>query len=347
MINRQDARKAPFREVRHSIAKADKQYVSGILYRVVVTMVQSTCKNIDENEGKLIDECPAKKPLSTRHCLVTMWSRPWKKEPLKFIVNVKCLHGTEIMVGRGEREEMSIKEVTSNKLLMGGLDKATEMINRQDARKAPFREVRHSIAKADKQYVSGILYRVVVTMVQSTCKNIDENEGKLIDECPAKKPLSTRHCLVTMWSRPWKKEPLKFIVNVKCLHGTEITKSGERQEMSIKEVTSNKILMSGLDKATEMINREDARKTPFREVRQSIVKASKQRVAGIVYRVLVTMAQSTCKNIDENEGKLIDECPARDPLITRHCLVTMWYRPWKKEPFKFIVMVKCLRGNEA
>merc|ERR1712243_541657 len=189
-----------------------------------------------------------------------------------------------------------IKEVLSQKILMDGLDRATELINREDDRKSEFREVRHSIVKATKQVVAGFRYRVVVTMVQSTCKNVKENEGKLIDECPAKDPLSTRHCLVTMLLRPWKKDDEKLIVTVKCLRGNDETnKHGGEKDIEIKEVTSQKILMDGLDKATELINREDDRKSEFREVCHSIVKATKQVVAGFRYRVVVTMVQSTCK----------------------------------------------------
>merc|ERR1712243_56848 len=195
-----------------------------------------------------------------------------------------------------------IKEVLSQKILMDGLDRATELINREDDRKSEFREVRHSIVKATKQVVAGFRYRVVVTMVQSTCKNVKENEGKLIDECPAKDPLSTRHCLVTMLLRPWKKDDEKLIVTVKCLRGNDETNDGERKDIEIKEITSKKILMDGLDKATEMINREDDRKSELREVRHSIVKATEQGVSGTLYRVIVTMVQSTCKNVKENEG---------------------------------------------
>merc|ERR1712243_77004 len=211
----------------------------------------------------------------------------------------------------GGRQDISIGEVTSNEILMDGLDKATELINIEDDRKSEFREVRHSIVKATKQVVAGLKYRVVVTMVQSTCKNVKENEGKLIDECPAKDPISKRHCLVTMLLRPWKKDDEKLIVTVKCLRGDgETNKKGGRKDIDIKEVMSQKILMDGLDRATELINREDDRKSEFREVCHSIVKATKQVVAGFRYRVVVTMVQSTCKNVKENEGKLIDECPA-------------------------------------
>jgi len=216
-------RKNQYRLVRHSILDAKKQVVSGILYKVIVHFVESTCKNVEENDGKTIEECPEKEVGSHgTNCVVSMWSRPWVKEPSqKFIVKLKCLlhtpHGLLEGGMGGQGVDMDIKEVMGSKLLMGGLDKAVEMMNVN--RKHVLRVVRHSILKAKKQVVAGMLYKVIVHFVDSSCKNVEENDGKTIEECPEKEVGSHGYnCIVSMWSRPWIKNPAqKFIVKLKCL----------------------------------------------------------------------------------------------------------------------------------
>merc|ERR1712002_564498 len=347
MVNHE--RKNHYRMVRHSILSAKKQVVSGMLYKVIVHMVESTCENVEENDGKLIEECPERTAHSHgTNYEISMWSRPWIKDPAQsFIIKLKLLLHAENDAGMGgQGVDMDIKEVTGSKLLMGGLDQAMEMMNSN--RRNPLRIVRHSILKAKKQVVSGTLYKVTVHFVDSTCKNIKENDGKTIEECPEKEAHShVYNCVVSMWSRPWIKDPAQsFIVKVKCLRHSpsplDNTKVGAPVKMDIKEVTGSHLLMEGLDKAVEMMNIE--RKNHYRMVRHSILAAKKQVVSGMLYKVIVHMVESSCENVEENDGKLIEDCPER--VAHSHGTnfeISMWSRPWIKDPAQsFIIKMKLL-----
>merc|ERR1712243_85421 len=86
MLNKRHGRKNEFRLVRHSILKGTGQLVAGMLYKVQVKMVESTCKNIEENEGKGIERCPAKGSTVVKKCTVSLWHRAWMPIPLRSIV---------------------------------------------------------------------------------------------------------------------------------------------------------------------------------------------------------------------------------------------------------------------
>jgi len=341
-------RKNHYRMVRHSILAAKKQVVSGMLYKVIVHMVESSCENVEENDGKLIEDCPERVAHSHgTNFEISMWSRPWIKDPAQsFIIKIKLLlHAANDEVKVGGPVKMDIKEVTGSQLLMGGLDKAVEMMNHE--RKNHYRMVRHSILAAKKQVVSGHLYKVIVHMVESSCENVEENDGKMIEECPER--IAHSHGTnfeISMWSRPWIKDPAQsFIIKIKLLlhAANDGGMGGQAVDMDIKEVMGSKLLMGGLDHAMEMMNAD--RHNPLRIVRHSILEAKKQVVSGMLYRVIVHFVNSSCKNVKENDGKTIEECPEKEAHSHGYnCVVSMWSRPWIKDPAQsFIVTLKCLR----
>lgn len=69
----------PYRLVQTEIVSASRQVVSGTLYRVIVKMEESTCKNTDLNNKKGVAACPSRNGLS-QTCKFTILSRPWLKE---------------------------------------------------------------------------------------------------------------------------------------------------------------------------------------------------------------------------------------------------------------------------
>merc|ERR1739838_807010 len=165
---------------------------------------------------------------------------------------------------------MSLEELEADKLLMGGLDAEVEKMNAN--REQLFRTVRHSIVKATKQVVSGMLYRVMIRMVESTCDNEPENDGKTIKECPAAEGAMLTTCVISMWSRPWIKDASKFIVKTKCLRMSSMADNtvGGVEDMPLEELEADKLLLGGLDAEVEKMNVN--REQLFRTVRHSIVK---------------------------------------------------------------------------
>merc|ERR1719411_468412 len=154
----------------------------------------------------------------------------------------------------GGVSDMPLEELAADKLLMGGLDAEVEKMNTD--RRHQFRTVRHSIVKASKQVVAGMLYHVMVRIVDSTCQNVKENDGKTIKECPAAEGAMLTTCVISMWSRPWIKDASKFIVKTKCLRMSTMADNtvGGVEDMSLDELEADKLLMGGLDAEVEKMN---------------------------------------------------------------------------------------------
>merc|ERR1712002_139485 len=108
---------------------------------------------------------------------------------------------------------ISVSRIKSDEKIMAALDQAVDMLNAKHGRKNHFRLVRHSILSGTSQIVAGVMYRVKVKMVESECQNIEENEGKGIERCPAKSSGTTKFCTVSLWSRPWLH---KSVVKISC-----------------------------------------------------------------------------------------------------------------------------------
>merc|ERR1712226_26905 len=196
----------------------------------------------------------------------------------------------------GGVEEMNMKEILTNKELLAGLDQEIERFNSK--RYNEFRVVRHSIVSATKQVVEGMMYQIKINTVESNCKNIKENDGKTIEECPAKAGKQTLLCLVSVWSRSWESPEKKLVTSMKCLRKMENGgRGGQVEEMTMDEILANKELLAGLDQEVERFNSK--RFNDFRVVRHSIVSATKQVVSGMMYQVKVKTVESECKNVKE------------------------------------------------
>merc|ERR1711955_164098 len=173
----------------------------------------------------------------------------------------------------GGIEEMTMDEILTNKELLTGLDQEIERFNSK--RYNEFRVVRHSIVSATKQVVEGTKYQIKINTVESECKNVKENDGKTIEECPARAGKQTLLCLVSVWSRSWESPEKKLVTSMKCLRKLEHL-AGGKQEMTMDEILANKELLAGLDQEIEKFNAK--RHNEFRVVRHSVVSATKQVV---------------------------------------------------------------------
>ena len=126
-----------YRVVRHSITKAQKQIVAGIVYYVEVKMVESTCMNIEENDGKTIEECPANEKAVPTTCEIKVWSRQWMKdESQRLTVSMKCLR---MEANVGGRQHMTEQEISEAKDLLAGIDLQVEKFNKQGRAQRAFR----------------------------------------------------------------------------------------------------------------------------------------------------------------------------------------------------------------
>ena len=108
------------------------------------------------------------------------------------------------------------------------------------------------------------MYYVEVKMVESTCKNVEENDGKTIEECPANEKAVPTTCIIKVWSRQWMKdESQRLTVSMKCLR-MENVQVGGRQDMTEQEISEAKDLLAGLDLQVEKFNKEGRAHRAFR-----------------------------------------------------------------------------------
>ena len=82
-------------------------------------------------------------------------------------------------------------------------------------------------------------------------------------------------------------------------------------------------------------------------VRHSILSATKQVVAGFLYRVQVHMVESECKNTKENEGKLIGDCPAKARGSIATCQIKLWSRSWMPKAEERLIVTSACRSPLA
>ena len=69
-----------------SILKGNRQVSTGQLgnyYRIYVKIVESVCQNIEENDGKKINECLAKAGGLNKQCKFEILTLPWSPDKSK------------------------------------------------------------------------------------------------------------------------------------------------------------------------------------------------------------------------------------------------------------------------
>eukprot|EP00111_Clytia_hemisphaerica_P001633 TCONS_00004643-protein len=124
---------------------------------------------------------------------------------LRFTFLFACLLG--ITLGGGGLFPMTEEEIEKCMPLQNGMDIAVEQLNMKNDRKEnDYRLVRTETIKASKQVVTGVLYRVHVTMEESVCQNVEGNKYKGLTDCPTKGNGQNKDCVFTIWSRPWMKK---------------------------------------------------------------------------------------------------------------------------------------------
>ena len=78
----------------------------------------------------------------------------------------------------------------------------------------------------------------------------------------------------------------------------------------------------------------------YRFVREEIKRASKQIVAGTMYRISVNMVKTSCKNNDENSNKKIEDCPSNANCFPTLCKFTVWSKLGNKPVAMRIVVTE-------
>ncbi|XP_065672965.1 cystatin isoform X2 [Hydra vulgaris] len=115
-----------------------------------------------------------------------------------------------------------------------------------------------------------------------------------------------------------------------ALIGLSLGLPGGKVQLTEKQIedleSENGAFSVGLNVAIGKLNDGNAK---YRQVRDKIIGATSQVVAGIRYEVNVKVVESVCENLPINSNFMTTkECPAKEQSEEKVCKVSIWYRPW-------------------
>ncbi|XP_065648127.1 cystatin cpi-1-like [Hydra vulgaris] len=128
-----------------------------------------------------------------------------------------------------------------------------------------------------------------------------------------------------------------------ALIGLSFGLPGDKVELSNNQIkgllSENGAFSTGLNVAIGKLNDGNGE---FRTVRDEVLGATSQVVAGIRYEVDVKVVDSVCANLEINANKMTtNECPAKEQSEAKTCKVTIWSRPWLQTAESLIVNIVC------
>ncbi|XP_047140968.1 cystatin-1-like [Hydra vulgaris] len=91
-------------------------------------------------------------------------------------------------------------------------------------------------------------------------------------------------------------------------------------------VSKNGPFSVGLNVAIGKLNYGSSK---YRQVREKIINATSQIVAGTQYEVNIKVVESVCENLPINSNLMTTkECPVKEKPEAKVCKVSIWYRPF-------------------
>ncbi|XP_047127850.1 uncharacterized protein LOC124808687 [Hydra vulgaris] len=128
-----------------------------------------------------------------------------------------------------------------------------------------------------------------------------------------------------------------------ALLGLSFGLPGGKVELSKDQIkgllSENGAFSTGLNVAIGKLNDGNGE---FRTVRDEVLGATSQVVAGILYEVDIKVVESVCANLEINASMMTtNECPAKNKSEAKTCKVTILSRPWFETADSLIVNIAC------
>lgn len=315
------------------IVEATKQIVSGTLYKIKAKIGPSTCTR------GVKDNCQLQKEGEIQECLFSVWSQPWIDHGSPEI-KINCslhsqqkrsLHGDELLVSNerfkrksgipGAPHSANVSDPDIQEAANKGLKKLSKDYQGEHE------PIITEIVEASKQTVSGILYKIKAKVGPSTClKGVKDN-------CQLQEGSEVQECMFHVWSQPWvDKGSAEITVNCNLQHQKkrsiheddlfdermkrEVPLPGGTQTVDVNDPEIQEAADQGLKKLSEQYE------GTHEPIITKIVEATKQVVAGLLYKIKVTVGPSTCaKGVKEN-------CKLQEGSKVQECFFSVLSQPW-------------------
>ncbi|XP_063992034.1 uncharacterized protein LOC135170281 [Diachasmimorpha longicaudata] len=309
------------------VIEATEQVVAGSLYKIKVRVTPEDC--VPGNEG--YGPCRSNGN-SHVHCLISVWSKPWEKFEE---ITVKCdearrkrslEHQKDRLrdkrdVQLGGPAKISVDDPDVQKYVKKGLTKYSSGLQ---STKEP---IINEVVEATRQTVAGSLYKIKVRVAESDCPK----GTTTMETCLVLKESPVQNCLIQVLSKPWENFEE---ITVKCdearrkrsleqqkdrLRDKRDAIVGGPAKISVDDPDVQKYVKKGLTKYSSGLQ---STKEP---IITEVVEATRQTVAGSLYKIKVRVAESDCPK----GTTIMENCLVLKESPVQECLIEVWSKPWE------------------
>lgn len=130
---------------------------------------------------------------ATQECEISIWIQSWLEK--RTLTSLKCKPINALgMVGGWS--ETNITDTVQKATNIG-----LELINSRC--NCLFRKSITKVKKVQQKVVAGIMYKITIDIIQSVCRNTEENTGKGVEICPGSDGAVAKECEIIMIHQPW------------------------------------------------------------------------------------------------------------------------------------------------
>ncbi|XP_069118722.1 uncharacterized protein [Argopecten irradians] len=305
------------RQICQSIDNGTVQIVDGWLFRIRIVMADSVCMNTEANENKTSNECALLSPGMRKRCQTAVIYTTWES-PRIDVLSYDCVDIQPTPPG----EEMPINPKDPGVVL--SVQSVVYFINKRRG----FADIITRVSPGSNtegtvQVEDGSIYRLRFTIGDSTCNNSINNWDAPPSDCPLIHPEEKqRQCNATIVYKPGY-QPLCNVTDYIC----EPPAPGDQRPIPNKNSTD---AIQSAEAAISIINYDRGySNTTFRRILYELEGGTVQITDGDLYRLIFTIADSNCKNIEPNFNATSVQCPIPGGrLPVQRCEAEVLERNW-------------------
>ncbi|XP_060083396.1 uncharacterized protein LOC132562626 [Ylistrum balloti] len=304
------------RQICQTIENGTMQVVDGELFRLRLILADSVCTNAEANENKTSSDCPVLSPGKRKRCQTAVLYNTWE-DPGIDVLSYDC----EDIQPTPPGEEMPINKSDP------GVAMSVHAVVIKVNNKRGYADMITRVSSGGKtegtvQITDGNVYRLQFTIGDSVCNNSIVNWNASSTDCPLLRPeMKQRNCNATVIYKHWEL-PLVNVTEYSC----ESPPPGDQRPIS---KNSTDVIQSA-EAAISIINYDRGYSNDtFRRILYSIEGGTVQVTDGELFRLLFTIADSDCKNIEKNFNATSAVCPIPSSrLPVQRCESEVLDRNW-------------------
>ncbi|XP_021369745.1 uncharacterized protein LOC110460874 isoform X2 [Mizuhopecten yessoensis] len=310
------------RQICQTIENGTVQVVDGEMFRLRLVIADSVCTNTEANENKTSAECAVLSPGKRKRCQTIVIYNSWEAPGID-VLSYDCVDIQPTPPGAEMPINMSdpgvAKSVHAVVILVNDRRGYADIITRVSS---------GGIVGGTVQITDGNIYRLQFTIGDSVCNNSIDNWNASSTDCPLLDPdMKQRKCNATVTYKHWE-FPMCKVIGYTC----EPPPPGDQRPIG-KNDTDAKL---SAEAAISIINYDRGYSNhTFRRILYGMEGGTVQIPGGETFRLIFTIADSDCKNTEENYNATSAECPippARLPVqrcesevLDRNWLPNRWF----------------------